>query len=79
MVHNLTLIANSRLAFDLYRELVLKIDLPFTNPFSDTVMVSYNPRTKELFTWDKGNQLIYPIKQIALPEETKKAFEESNI
>lgn len=25
-------------------------------------MVSYNPRTRELFTWDKGNQLIYPIK-----------------
>lgn len=29
-------------------------------------MMSYNPRTKELFTWDKGNQLIYPIKQVAI-------------
>jgi len=25
-------------------------------------MVSYNPRTRELLTWDRGNQLIYPVK-----------------
>ncbi len=25
-------------------------------------MVSYNFKTREIFTWDKGNQLIYPIK-----------------
>jgi len=55
-----------RLALDLYRRQLLKVDLPFSNPFRHTSMVSYNPRTKELFTWDNGNQLIYPVKYIAI-------------
>ncbi|CAG7821657.1 unnamed protein product [Allacma fusca] len=58
-----------RLALDLYRRQLHKVDLPFANPFRDTSFVSYNPRTRELFTWDKGNQLIYPIKYSAIDEK----------
>jgi hypothetical protein len=29
-------------------------------------MVSYNPKSKELFTLDDGNLLIYPVKHTGL-------------
>ena len=55
-----------RLALDLYRRRLIKLDLAFTNPFKKTVMVSYNPKSKELFTLDDGNLLIYPVKHTAM-------------
>ncbi|XP_065337582.1 uncharacterized protein LOC135938024 [Cloeon dipterum] len=51
-----------RFALDLYKNMLLDVSLPFTNPFRKTTMISYNARSKELFTWDKGNQLTYPIR-----------------
>ncbi|KAB0803596.1 hypothetical protein PPYR_00566 [Photinus pyralis] len=51
-----------RFALDLYNNRLLDINLSFTNPFSRTTMVGYNHRNKELFSWDKGNQLTYPIR-----------------
>ncbi len=41
---------------------MLDIDLPFSNPFSQTTMMTYNPRQQSLVTWDAGNQLTYPVK-----------------
>lgn len=52
-----------RLAVDLYRGTFLDdVNLAFTNPFKNTTMASYNHRLKELYTWDRGNQLTYPIR-----------------
>lgn len=51
-----------RLALDLYTLKLLDVSLAFTNPFRKTTMVGYNHKNKELFTWDKGNQLLYPIR-----------------
>ncbi|KAF4526436.1 hypothetical protein B566_EDAN015068 [Ephemera danica] len=51
-----------RFALDLYRNKLLDLILPFTNPFRKTTMISYNARNKELYTWDKGNQLTYPVR-----------------
>uniref|UniRef100_A0A0P6GR59 RE59052p n=1 Tax=Daphnia magna TaxID=35525 RepID=A0A0P6GR59_9CRUS len=52
-----------RFALDLYRNKLLEVDgLTFTNPFRKTSMVGYNHRNKELYTWDNGNQLTYPVK-----------------
>lgn len=52
-----------RLALDLYRNTVLEdANLSFTNPFKRTTTVGYNHRSKELYTWDKGNQLTYPTR-----------------
>lgn len=51
-----------RFALDLYKNNLLDVNLGFTNPFRNTTMVGYNHRTKELFTWDKGNQLTYPVR-----------------
>jgi hypothetical protein len=33
-------------------------------------MVGYNSRTKELYTWDKGNQLTYPVKSVDIGYNT---------
>ncbi|KAJ6644219.1 Myocilin, partial [Pseudolycoriella hygida] len=52
-----------RLALDLYRNQLLDdVNLSFTNPFKRTTTVGYNYRSKELYTWDKGNQLTYPTR-----------------
>ncbi|XP_046627663.1 uncharacterized protein LOC124308727 [Neodiprion virginianus] len=64
------------LALDLYKNESLDVNLGFTNPFRKTTMIGYNHRNKELFTWDKGNQLTYPIRYHELgstvaSEETK--------
>ncbi|KAJ6637052.1 Olfactomedin-like protein 2B [Pseudolycoriella hygida] len=52
-----------RLALDLYENKVLHVNnLNFTNPFNYTTTVGYNYRDQELYTWDGGMQLIYPIR-----------------
>lgn len=51
-----------RFALDLYQSKLLESTLTFTNPFRKTTAVAYNARSKELFTWDMGNQLTYPIR-----------------
>lgn len=51
-----------RFALDLYKSKLLDSALTFNNPFRKTTSVAYNARTKELFTWDNGNQLTYPIR-----------------
>ncbi|XP_050455183.1 uncharacterized protein LOC126853449 [Cataglyphis hispanica] len=51
-----------RFAFDLYRNTMRDVSLSFTNPYLKTTAVSYNHKTKELYTWNKGNQLAYPVK-----------------
>ena len=38
------LIPRIRFALDLYKSKLLDIDLPFSNPFSQTTMMTYNPR-----------------------------------
>ncbi|KAL3289098.1 hypothetical protein HHI36_003539 [Cryptolaemus montrouzieri] len=51
-----------RFALDLYRGVLLDVNLAFSNPFKKTTMIGYNHRLKELYTWDKGNQLTYPVR-----------------
>lgn len=49
-------------AYDLYRNQEIEVSIEFTNPFSQTNFISYNPRHHKLYTWDKGNLLEYPVK-----------------
>ncbi|KAH8287588.1 hypothetical protein KR054_010431 [Drosophila jambulina] len=51
-----------RYVVDLYKGKLLNTNLPFSNPFSHTTTVGYNPLTVELYSWDKGNALTYPIR-----------------
>ena len=51
-----------RFALDLYKNKLLDVELPFSNPFRFTTTLGYNPRLKSLTTWDNGNQLTYPVK-----------------
>ncbi|XP_074600252.1 uncharacterized protein LOC141854466 isoform X2 [Brevipalpus obovatus] len=55
-------------AFDLYKEVNLNVFSPastepiqYINPFRQTIMVSYNSRTKKIYAWDSGNLIDYPI------------------
>lgn len=41
-------------------------------------MVSYNWKTKEIFTWDKGNQLIYPVKYTDIGYEREEKEKPNN-
>ncbi|KAG8039221.1 hypothetical protein G9C98_003528 [Cotesia typhae] len=62
-VHNVTGPSlEIRLALDLYRHAILDVHLSFSNPFRKTTMIRYNHKMKELYTWDKGNLLAYPVK-----------------
>nr|XP_053655844.1 uncharacterized protein LOC128704735 [Cherax quadricarinatus] len=62
-------------ALDLYRKRFLDVDPPFNNPFRMTTMLGYNYDTKEIYSWDSGNQLTYPVKVIDIgyntPEEER--------
>nr|CAH7752357.1 unnamed protein product [Callosobruchus chinensis] len=51
-----------RFAYDLYKNNLLDVNLAFTNPFRKTTMLGYNPRSQDLYSWDKGNQLTYPVR-----------------
>ena len=49
-------------AYDLYtKERLTNIRLQFTNPFQMNNMISYNPLEGRIYSWDKGNQLTYPL------------------
>ncbi|CAL1263374.1 unnamed protein product [Larinioides sclopetarius] len=50
-----------RFAFDLYQNKILEANIPFVNPFRNNSMIAYNPKHRKIYTWDKGNQLVYPI------------------
>ncbi|GFT64408.1 olfactomedin-like protein 2B [Nephila pilipes] len=50
-----------RFAFDLYQNKVLEANIQFSNPFRNNSMIAYNPKHRKIYTWDKGNQLVYPI------------------
>ncbi|KAL5289280.1 OLFML2B family protein [Megaselia abdita] len=51
-----------RVAVDLYNPKIINVNLPFSNPFRKTTTVGYNPHLVELYSFDRGNQLTYPIR-----------------
>lgn len=49
-------------AYDMYSGLPINgVRLSFTNPFEMNNMIAYNPAEKTLYSWDKGNQLVYRL------------------
>ena len=49
-------------AFDMYtQQPVDGIKLSFTSPFEMNNMIAYNPVEKTIYSWDKGNQLVYRL------------------
>jgi Olfactomedin-like domain len=51
-----------RFALDLYTQKLLEKELDFTNPFNGTTSIGYNHNNRELYTWNLGNQLTYPVR-----------------
>ncbi|XP_049876577.1 uncharacterized protein LOC126374151 [Pectinophora gossypiella] len=54
-------------AIDLYLNKPLEVSLPFTNAFRKTTQLGYDHTHKELYSWDRGNQLTYPVRYNELP------------
>ena len=49
-------------AYDMYSEQPVDgVKLSFTNPFEMNNMIAYNPAEKTIYSWDKGNQLVYRL------------------
>ena len=49
-------------AYDLYKKQTLDVKILFKNPFNQNNMVSYSHRDKQLYGWDRGNQMKYVLK-----------------
>ena len=60
---NSTTQINSKIdfAYDLYSQTKQNVSIDFTNPFGLNNMVSYNSVERNIHSWDKGNQLTYPL------------------
>ncbi|KOB75227.1 Colmedin [Operophtera brumata] len=54
-------------AIDLYLSKPVEVSLQFTNPFRKTTQLGYDHMHKELYSWDRGNQLTYPVRYNELP------------
>ncbi|XP_063894383.1 uncharacterized protein LOC135117890 [Helicoverpa armigera] len=54
-------------AIDLYLNKQIEVALQFTNPFRKTTQLGYDHMHKELYSWDRGNQLTYPVRYNELP------------
>ncbi|XP_072942798.1 uncharacterized protein [Epargyreus clarus] len=54
-------------AIDLYQSKPVEVALQFTNPFRKTTQLGYDHTHKELYSWDRGNQLTYPVRYNELP------------
>ncbi|XP_073954048.1 uncharacterized protein isoform X1 [Choristoneura fumiferana] len=50
------------MAVDLYQDKSVEVSLQFTNPFRKTTQLGYDHNHKELYSWDRGNQLTYPVR-----------------
>ncbi|XP_034835298.1 uncharacterized protein [Maniola hyperantus] len=54
-------------AIDLYLSKPVEVSLQFTNPFRKTTQLGYDHMHKELYSWDRGNQLTYPVRYNEIP------------
>lgn len=54
-------------AIDLYQNKPIEVALQFTNPFRKTTQLGYDHMHKELYSWDRGNMLTYPVRYNELP------------
>jgi len=55
-------------AYDLYtRQRLENVNIKFYNPYKMNIMIAYNPLERKIYSWDRGNQLVYPLLVDPLP------------
>jgi len=47
--------------FDLYTKQRFDINLEFNNPFQLNTMITFNHAERQIYSWDKGHLLTYPL------------------
>uniref|UniRef100_A0A915IPS8 Olfactomedin-like domain-containing protein n=1 Tax=Romanomermis culicivorax TaxID=13658 RepID=A0A915IPS8_ROMCU len=52
---------NMFVAYDLYRRKYASVDMPWTNPYGNANMVSYNPIDRKIYTYDNGHLMTIPL------------------
>jgi len=48
-------------AFDLYTKQRLDVSLRFNNPYQMNNMIAFNHAERQIYSWDKGHLLTYPL------------------
>jgi len=48
-------------AFDLYTKQRLDVNLVFNNPYQMNTMIAFNHAERQIYSWDKGHLLTYPL------------------
>ena len=49
-------------AYDLYSQAKQNVSIDFINPYKLNNMISYNSVKREIYSWDNGKLLYYPIR-----------------
>jgi len=48
-------------AFDLYTKQNLDVHLTFNNPYEMNTMIAFNHAERQIYSWDRGHLLTYPL------------------
>jgi len=48
-------------SYDLYTKQRRAVSLPFNNPYRKNTMIAFNHAERQIYSWDRGHLLTYPL------------------